>query len=257
MISAPEQTIEEWCGASGHELSYHFDSETGWPICYCEMFTEPPGGEPHDEYSATCANLIEAYIAILGDAITGNPSYINIRYADMRIAVHRALDGESPQYLLSLLESVQNSVLQHLESCLNVSKASLDLFVTLGTHLDFYGMDAVNAVLHGFAWSDNDPETRKTSGIKLITPDNIGLARTAATLHKLIAEPLTRRTSATNLERNFVAVCPHLEHRQEMIKSAAAIYNTKGINSDATEMIIDLINSGEGQIQATLAVGLL
>lgn len=253
--SAQEPTVEDMCGTGGHGITDYIDPMTGWYICHCGMFTAPVGGdESHDEYTAAVANLIDAYVDLLGKAFDrDNSSYANIRKTELRILANKVLRSSSPKRLQALLESLQNTNPETFGDLIRIDEDLIDYYIVLGAHLDYQGRQVVASVTLGSP-VDMSERGALDSGF---SDDNIGLARTAVRLHSLMNEEHRTSFDYRELEKQFIAVCPVLEHRQEMIPTAAHLYNTRGFSDATTTQILDLVVMGDAPVRLAIADGLL
>jgi hypothetical protein len=253
--SAQEPTVEDMCGTGGHWITDYIDPLTGWYICHCGMFTAPVGGdEPHDEYTAAVANLIEAYVDLLSTAFDrGNSSYANIQKTELRILANRVLGASSPKRLQALLESLQNTNPDIFGDLIRIDEQLIDYYIALGAHIDYHGRQVVASVVLG---TPVDMSERDALDGKL-TVVNIGLARTAARLHSLMNEDNRQAFAYSDLEKQFIMICSVLEHRQEMIPIAARLYNTRGLSDTTTRQVLELATNGDDLTHMSVADGLL
>lgn len=253
--SAQEPTVEDMCGTGGHGITDYIDPLTGWYICHCGMFTAPVGGdEPHDEYTATVANLIDAYVNLLSKAFDrNNSSYANIQKTELRILANKVLGSSSPKRLQALLESLQNTNPETFGDLIRIDEELIDYYIVLGAHLDYQGRQVVTSVALG-----SPVDMSEHGALDIGFNDyNIGLARTAVRLHSLMSKDNRESFDYRELEKQFIAVCPVLEHRQEMIPSAAHLYNTRGFSDATTEQVVELVAKGGEPVRVAIADGLL
>lgn len=264
-MSAPEPTEEDMCGSNAHDISGFINPDTGWRECMCGLFTEPAEGEPHDEYSALQADLIDRYIDGLSKTIIGDATYVNIRTARLRVTLAPVLAGKSQQYLRLLLDSLSASNdLDALDYYRVSVERRMDRAVTLGVHLgsewdvpldtvlDFFPHDAeptpAGAVTPAYSF--------RTGKQIIINEKNVTMARTVAGLCNLFGG-YPRRYTGYLPEEALMTVCPLLEHRQDLIPAAAAILRSQGLSKASTARIVEMIESGEDRVQQGLVEGLL
>jgi hypothetical protein len=272
-MSAPEPTEEDMCGGNAHDITGWVNPDTGWRECMCQLFTEPVEGEPHDEYTALTADLIDQYIAALSKMITGHSSYVNIQTAKLRVSLAPVLARKSPQYLCSLTASLsETSTLDVLDYYNRDIEKRADIAVTVGVHLDSYWRSALDTVI-GFFGQDTStsPETHApparaflpdhliSSGRSVINGSNVGIARTLARLCDLAGEYQhpDRRLTGYLPEEALMTVCPLLEHREDLIPAAATIFRSQGFSKASTARIVEMVRSGEEPVQQGLVEGLL
>ena len=263
-LSAPEPTEEDMCGTEGHDLSRYIDPETGWRECMCGSFTEPIEGEPHDEYSAYCTNLIDAYVTELGKVITGNSSYVSNARGRLRMDYAGMLSSKTPQYLEALLDSLRNSDPETLAEYTGPFMSRTDLAAALGVHLsDQWRMSLDQVIRHLERGKDvtgaySPPAPLQPAGLELLTDENITLARSIARLYSMLGRyPGVPIIDGHLLEMGIAEVGPLLVEHQELIPAAAAIYLSRGFTREATGLIIELATSGDEPLQSALIDGLL
>lgn len=254
MYEAREATIGEMCATTGHDVSSYTDPETGWQWCHCGSSTVPIEGEPHDEYTATVANLIDTYVGILGtDFDDDNPSYANLRKSELRVHAYRVLGSFSPKRLQLLVESLKNTDPSLFVSLLRIEEELLDYFIALGVHLDYQWRVTVSTVVLG-----TPPNLSDVSSVDIILDEtNIGLARTAARMVTLMGIGNVSMGDYPQMEKQLSAVCPLLERNQEFIPVAAHLYGTRGVSDETTAQITELIQQDSNPVQLAIADGLL
>jgi hypothetical protein len=253
--SPQEPTVEDMCGTGGHGITDYIDPMTGWFICHCGMVTAPVGGdEPHDEYTAAVANLIESYVELLSKAFDGdNSSYRNIRKSELRILANKVLGSSSPRRLQALFESLQNTNPDLFGELARIDEQLIDHYIALGTHLDYQGRKVVTSVVLSAPVDMSERDALDGE----ISEDNVGLARTAARLHSLMDGDNRESFAYRDMEKQFIAICPVLENRQELIPTAAFLYNTRGCSDATTDQIIEIVAKGDEPVRAAIAEGLL
>lgn len=253
-FSAPEPTIEDMCGTTGHDVSAYIDPDTGWQVCHCGSSTVPFEGEPHDEYTALVASLIDAYVDLLGKEFdTHNNAYASIQKSTLRIEANKVLREETPQRLQALLASLQNTNPELFGSFTHVEEELIDFHIVLGAHLDYLGRKIIASVILGAPVDMSERAALDTH----IDENNLGLARTGARLYSLMNKDNREGFSYPEMERQFIVVCPALEVRQDMIQTAANLYNERGLSDETTNQIMEMINSGDEPVRSPLTSGLL
>lgn len=259
----PEPTEEDWCGMSGHDLSRYVNPETGWRECMCGSFIEPCEGEPHDEYSALCINLIEEYTNRIAKTVQGQNEYISIQSSKARINLGRLLAGKPPQYLQSLLNSLKNSRHDNLAEFLHPTAGQLDLAVVLGVHLDNLRAGIVDDMLisMGFGGDQKNetigvPRPPTPFGMALLSAENIDLARIAAKLCSLLDKPYLRHREYPTTKL-LESTCPMLLGRENLLPVVADLCNARGISEVTTQHVLELIRQESGVPAKALLDGLL
>lgn len=253
--STREPTVEDTCGTTGHEITDYVDPQTGWPTCHCGIFVLPAGGEPHDEYTAAVADLIEAYATLLGKAFdNSNPSYASIRRSELRVMAHKALDSYSPQYLRALLESLQNTDPKSFLTLNSIEDDLTDYYIAIGMHLEYRRRKIVSEVVLGESF---DLSGTSDGTIIEVNERNVGLARTAARLVSLLNEECTESHIYRATVKQLTVISPILEHRQDMIQIAAQLYNTRGVSDATTQQILELTANDDALVHMSVADGLL
>lgn len=250
----PEPTDDDYCLMAGHPLS-HMDEENGWDRCYCGDVIDLP--EPHDEHSATVANLCDEYIRILHGAQNKDRSNSDI-HEDHHHA-YTVLKRMDITFLQQLIQSARNSFPEHIKRTKETQYATV---VMLGVHLDYSGMSAVRTVcnkLRGDAPPINSYTVSLHDAIK--DPEEIHAARTAAKLYSLLRN--THQSSVTPGSWNREAVdfvtdaALLLLDRPEKVADVAAIFNANPYHEKALQLATAIVGGHLESPPQSLLDGLL
>lgn len=252
--SAPEPTVEEMCASTGHDVTVYTDPDTGWQWCHCGSSTAPVEGEPHDEYTATVANLIDAYVETLSSGIDSGNRYSDMRNTtELRVHAHQALSSFTPQRLQLLVESIRNTNPAMLPYARRIEEELFDYFIELGVHLDYQCRITVSTIVQ-----DEAPHLSETARVDpVLNESNIELARTAARLINLMGTSNYNMMNLYELDGYLTVVCRALEHHQEFIPVAARLYNERGVSKESTAHIMELVQQGSAPVQLAIVDGLL
>lgn len=246
-----EPTEDEYCAMSGHEAHYELEDGLGF-ICHCGMVEHRLQGEPHDEYSAYCADLIDLYAEQLRRDDYRTPY-------DIRFEMGHLLRHKSPSWLLSLIASAKAHSPESKEGWVTLDEDKLDLFEKLGVHLTHTGVTVVASLVHRLSgkpgygtWGPTgvvDP-----SGV-LEEENNLELARRAARLYACLVPVGRGLYWEGQAEKAVLSMIPLLEKRPDLIEAVASLYNREGHDSSVTERALAMVD-GEA-VATTLAEGFL
>lgn len=253
----PEPTLEEYCEGTGHELEDYVDPETGYQWCHCASVCLPVGGEPHDEYSAECASLIDAYHGLLMeqlrlDIIRRTEVVHGDEYPGLRYQLGKQLRHKTPEYLKALISSLNNSLGEAPDGG-PWTESILDAYVLLGVHLRSIYYGALYSVLSGLEGGRD--ERGRYCTFDEAASRNLGIAKTLARFAVLIGQGAKSRQSH-QLYEIFNIMLPVLNEKPEMVEQAAVMLNTQGVSAETAKRAAALL--AEGIVaHPTVAEGLL
>lgn len=253
--SEQEPTEDEYCAMSGHEGYYEMEYALG-RLCHCGMVIHPAQGEPDDDYSRYCADLIDSYVASLLKVCN---KYSKTAY-DARFEIGHRLRHKSPEYLLSVIASSEASGSQMEEGWMGLSEDKIDFYVKLGIHLNAAGYMMVGSLIHHLSgnpglgpgeFSIGKPDP---SGV-LDRGNNLEVVQRAAQLYARLL-PAGRGFEWRNkLDVMMVALLPVLASRPDLLDAIASLYNHEGYSSATTERALAM---AEGEaVSSTLTGGFL
>lgn len=251
----PEPTLEDYCEMDGHQTNAHVDDQeggSGYSYCHCGEYVSSPYGEPHDEYSAACANAVDAYVTELLRRTTSRYARNDdeAEYRKHRFQVGLNLRNKPLDYLLALRRSLSNSTARCLnEDVPNTALDEMDLFAALGVHVNNTGMDILHAAIR-------ELRGEKTSGFEV---DYMWMSRRAA-LFEVLSSPATldrariiaRLIGELGPDNNgyftegetrnaVVRIAPHITKRPEAIPVAVAVFKEHGYTNAATDLILNVL----------------
>lgn len=242
----PEPTLEDYCAGMGHPCDDCVEPETGNRYCRCGEVCDPLHGEPHDEYSAHCANLIDLYAEQVGSCLSRRP--YQSAPESLRYDLGRELRHKTPAYLQSLTESLKASEHRLSGDMARLCESELDFYEKLGVHLTIDGslvLQTFIARLGGdgdFIASEFRIGAPDSSGV-LADRKNLEIARRAALLYiRLDSKGYGWEWRGTASEA-LIDVLPLITTRPDLIDAVAAVYNSQGYTDAARDRVLAMMDS--------------
>lgn len=246
---SPEPTEQDYCGMQGHER-YREYPETGDWSCYCGDLFYPLSEEPHDEYSAYCADLVDTYCSMVrGSYVTAPFDYTP---PNLRLDIGLALRSKTPAYLRALIASLQSSPTQLNDSDrTELTELRCDFFVRIGVHLGHDGYVVALALIHAIGECEGFPPSERFAG----NPDpygvlddegNLELVRRALYLYVLLS-PEGRGYHWQGIARQtLISMVPLLKKRPDVaLEGIAAVFNAQGHSPSTIHRALAICDTDE------------
>jgi hypothetical protein len=249
----PEPTLEDYCEMSGHKTDAYTENEggNGFSYCHCGEYVAPPYGEPHDEYSAACANEIDAYVRGIIARVKpyGDEEEATLR---TRLRAGLALRHKPLSYLLELNRSLRASTDQCFNrEVANIEPHDFDFFVRFGMHMSDEGMGTLNEILRdlfphesakgrSYYWADTGSRT-----YQYVNPETLREARTIASFYSLLPKEHVGYASTPKSRKAMVRIARHIVDRPDAHPLMIAVFAEHGFNDTATDLIMRALEQDE------------
>lgn len=246
-----EPTDDEYCAMSGHEPYWEDQYELGIR-CYCGMVFHRGQDDPHDEYSAYHADLIDLYVNELREADYRIPY-------DLRFEMGRTLRNKSIEYLLSLIASAKSSGPKTVEGWAQLDEDTMDFFEKLGLHLTYSGLSVISPLIFRLG---ERPDYGTGNKIGKLDPfgvldqgSNLEVIQRAARLYVNLAPVGHGLYWQHKADKAITSLLPVIEKRPDLNDSIAAILNREGYSPATMERVFAMAE--DEAVAATLVEGFL
>lgn len=260
-IDPPEPTEEDWCEMEAHRLSEYPEPESGWLRCMCGSSSLPVEGEPHDDYTAHQADLIDEYLRLFNEDYAATASHYGNADWKRNYRIRATLRNKTPKYLSGLILSAKNSAPGYSVGFGFASESDYDLWVAVGMHLGSWEASMLQRILFSMSAYAPSSDAGITSmigptAIALIHESNLGIARNAAKLGSMIYRGRLQG-SEYRWEEVLPRMLPLVDDREGLLEMIYSIYESMGSTEESTRRIMAVLESGIDVPALVLTEGLL
>lgn len=241
----PEPSYEDQCAMVGHPRGQQAP-ETMEGYCHCWTIYYPPAGEPHDEYSGHCANLIDRYVSLLS-ACMERREYNNVPES-LRIDIGLELRHKTPAYLQSLINSLKVSGDQLSGDIPRLTEMQMDFYEKVGVHLSLDG-DIVFQTFTARLGGDEDYiasefEVRKPYSMGVLDdPSNLEVTRRAALFYTRLKNRWAGWETRRDVTVLLQELMPLFQSRPDLIDAAAAVINESSDMEVGAKRVLATVDS--------------